>query len=269
MLVDPPADPGAVRDSRVQPAPETSLVHDALAPLVQEKHRASPAPAQRARRLLENSAGEWKDKDKTGTPLASADLALVEEGLPWIRSPEEHEWRLIQASREAEKQRVDKENKQKAREQSLTRWRNRLAIAAGVGLVVASVFAVIARLGWVEADKQTVIAKEALEKQKKQTDEAKRQARIAQLRLQHNVLSQVDALALTDPLRAQDLLRDPVVFPDEDRDFAWGFQYGRCLWVRTFAAHHGGVSVAFSSDGRTLATGGSEGNLRFWDAAHP
>jgi WD40 repeat protein len=27
------------------------------------------------------------------------------------------------------------------------------------------------------------------------------------------------------------------------------------------------MSVAFSSDGRTLATGGMDGDLRFWDAA--
>ena len=253
LLVDPPADPGAVRDPRVQPAPETSLAHDALAPLVQEKHRVSSAPAQRARRLVQNRAGEWRD-GKQGTPLASADLALVEEGLPWIRSPEEHERRLIQASREAEKRRVDQERWRK-------RLRNGLVIAVGIVSVVASVFAVIARLGWVKANEQAGIANE-------QAGIAKRQARIARLRLQHNVLSQVDALALTDPVRAQDLLQDAVLFPDEDRDFAWGFQYGRCLWVRTLAAHRRAVnSVAFSSDGRTLATGGSDGNLRFWDAA--
>jgi hypothetical protein len=98
LLVESPVDPNAIKDPRAEADPETSLAHDALAPLVQERQRASSAPAQRTRRLLENRASEWRG-GKEGTPLDSADLETVETGLPWMRVLVKVEQDLLEASR--------------------------------------------------------------------------------------------------------------------------------------------------------------------------
>jgi hypothetical protein len=79
------------------------LVHDTLAPLVRERFRLSMAPAQRARRLVEHRAPEWKGRDADPV-LDRFALQTVEDGLPWARAPiqDEHhdEPGLIAASRE-------------------------------------------------------------------------------------------------------------------------------------------------------------------------
>ena len=69
----------AASDGPGRPSPATRLAHDLLAPLVLHRFRTSVAPGQRARRLLENRAPEWKD-GKEGAVLDRADLAAVEDG---------------------------------------------------------------------------------------------------------------------------------------------------------------------------------------------
>jgi hypothetical protein len=294
LLVDPPPDPAAVRDSRVPPDPEASLAHDALAPLVQEKQRASSAPAQRARRLLENRAGEWKDA-REGTPLDAEDLKVVESGLRWMHTPAPHEGRLIDASREAERRRSKAEARRAAREQSVARWRDRLGIAAGVGLLIAS----IAAWGFWDQWDTAVVANKQLGDQVTKTDEANKklgeqieatkkaneelgkevviaenekkkaeqEARIALLLLQHTKLTEIVSLVRTDPVVALEILYDTQIFPAGDRDFAWAYHRSLCDLVRTIDAHQGAVAcLAYSGDGRTLASGGGDGKLRFWDA---
>ena len=69
-------------------------------------------------------------------------------------------------------------------------------------------------------------------------------------------------------MRGQAILDDEKTFPASDRDFAWGYHRGLVGWVRSFEAHAGDVySVAFSGDGKSLATGGKDGKLRLWEAA--
>jgi hypothetical protein len=82
----------------------TRLAHDLLAPLVQHRFRLSLAPGQRARRLLENRAPEWKD-GKTGPVLDSTDLATALEGAAGMRIRTAEETLLVEASRRAEEQR--------------------------------------------------------------------------------------------------------------------------------------------------------------------
>ncbi len=77
--------------------------------MVRHAHQVSIAPAQRARRLLENRAAEWKGRD-TDPVLVRLDLQTVEEGLPWMRALQDEELRLLEASKIAERQRQAKED---------------------------------------------------------------------------------------------------------------------------------------------------------------
>ena len=95
--------------------------------------------------------------------------------MPWVRTLENHERSLIEASRDAEKRRVDKVNQQLLKEQSLRRLRDRMAIAACVGLLIALVAAVAFWIQRRKAETQTTIAVE-------QTRNAKKKARIAESR---------------------------------------------------------------------------------------
>jgi WD40 repeat protein len=288
LLIDPPPDPAEVKDSRVAPDPETSLAHDALAPLVQKRHRESSAPAQLARRIL-NSLAARSVSDRGPALLNEAQLALVDAGLSWIQRPNDQERHMIKSSRDAVAE-------QKVREQSMARLRNRLGIVAGVGLLFASIAAVafwyqrgVARYQRgvaVKANNETKAVNEQLAKNVKETKlaneklkeavkiadtekkKAEHEARLALVRLQHSTLSEVGSLAKTDPLRGRATLYDSQVFPAQDRDFAWGYHLGLCDWVRTIDAHQGGVScLAYGTAGLMLVTGGRDGMLRFWVAA--
>jgi WD40 repeat protein len=89
------------------------LSHDILAPLIRERFRTSIRPAQRARRLLESRAAEWAGKPE-GPVLDRTDLRAAEDGVRWMRRLEHDESRLLDASRQAEEQRVaDEEERQR------------------------------------------------------------------------------------------------------------------------------------------------------------
>jgi WD40 repeat protein len=193
------------------PAGSTRLAHDLLAPLVQQRFRLSVAPGQRARRLLENRAPEWRD-GKTGPVLDRADLATVEEGASGMRSWSADETRLVEASRRAEQQRMAEEEerarrlheaeerqrqaeaeKQRAtaerlkdQEEANRRLRGR-AVALLVSLALTAGVAAFAISQWREANKQrdeatkeTKIANDQTELANRAKDEADQKTKIAQ-----------------------------------------------------------------------------------------
>jgi hypothetical protein len=70
---------------------QTRLVHDTLAPIVNTYYVNSEKPGQRARRILETQANEWKNGNKD--PLSKTDLKIVNSGLNGMRNttPKENE----------------------------------------------------------------------------------------------------------------------------------------------------------------------------------
>jgi len=97
-------------------APETAtrLTHDTLAPLVHKMYEASPAPGQKARRILDGRESDWKGGDETAY-LNDGDLARVEAGLAGTRALREYERAMVEASREKQEQEA-KEEEQRQKE---------------------------------------------------------------------------------------------------------------------------------------------------------
>lgn len=96
----------------------TRLAHDTLAPLVREHFEGSDRPGQRARRILENRAIDWKG-EREGPLLDDDDLRIVEAGATGMRQWTDSEKRLVSRSREA-RERMRLEAERAARELSET-----------------------------------------------------------------------------------------------------------------------------------------------------
>ncbi len=131
----------------------TRLAHDTLAPLVRRDYDHSAHPAQQAARLLESRAVDWSE-GRTGALLDDSALALVDKGIPGMRSLTADEQRLLAASRQAQAQRT--------RQRRF--WRTAAAVAAGTILGLLA----IALLLWnnqqvVTAEKESAVAKAQLE----------------------------------------------------------------------------------------------------------
>jgi WD40 repeat protein len=128
----------------------------------------------------------------------------------------------------------------------------------------------IARREKDEADAQRKRAEKGEAAVQTQLDHARRSLMTMQL-------LRVALLAERDPVQGLDLLNDTKVCPIDQRDFAWGFYYGRCKRERLTLAGHTQLvwSVAITPDGKTLASAsgvwgendkGVAGELKLWDA---
>jgi hypothetical protein len=115
---------------------ETRLAHDTLAPLIRERFDKSGRPGQRARRILENRAVDWRS-EPFGAPLDDADLETVERGRIGMRDFDEAEQRLLEASFQERAQRQE-ERRQRER---VRRRNKRLIRGLAVGMVLLGLFA--------------------------------------------------------------------------------------------------------------------------------
>lgn len=106
----------------------TRLAHDTLAPLVRRRFEDSDLPGQRALRILQQRAVDWKG-GKEGPLLDEVDLATVERGAAGLRAWTVDETRLIEKSRS--------ERSRRWRRERALRWA--AATAAVVILAAAGV----------------------------------------------------------------------------------------------------------------------------------
>ncbi len=265
------------------PTGSTRLAHDLLAPLVQQRFRLSFAPGQRARRLLENRAPEWRD-GKTGPVLDSTDLSAVEEGASGMRAWTANETLLVEASRRAEEQEkaeekerarrlheaeerqreaeVDKqretEQRLKDQEESNRRLRKR-AYALGAVLALTVGVALLAAYQWREARNQTRLAEQNL-----RIANAERLAACSHdafpERPQRSLILAVEAIRAT-----RDRAEPPVPAARQSLQDALS---SSSIQGSPFLEHKSPISaLAFAPDGR-LATLSPDGKARVWDLSH-
>jgi CHAT domain len=166
-----------------EPAPPgtTCLPHDTLAPVVRDEFVQSMRPGQRARRLLENRAPEWRDGND-GPVLDAVDLAAVKSGLTGMRSLTADEERLVEATGRSVHVQQAKEHR-------------RRRVLRGLGFALAIVFVgnlITTIVAWTMqgvAQRQTKIAeaneitaKEQTGIAQEQTKKAEAQTRLAESR---------------------------------------------------------------------------------------
>jgi WD40 repeat protein len=97
---------------------------------------------------------------------------------------------------------------------------------------------------------------------------AEDQIRLLELRTYDAQLARVRDVWRQNPGLALALLQDGDRCPARLRDFTWGYFYGRAKNDRaTLSGHTGRVNaVAWSPDGKWLASCGQDGLVKFWDA---
>lgn len=129
------ADPAGNQSQPLGVPADSRLAHDALAPLVRERFAHSEAPGQRARRLLESCASEWRHDPQT-TRLDDNELALVEQNQANMRVWTADEQALVQASREARTARHQQAAQQRTAQRRQRQLRQILITLISVALLV-------------------------------------------------------------------------------------------------------------------------------------
>ena len=231
--------------------PPTRLGHDTLAPLVRERFRMSMASAQRARRLLENRAPEWKGKD-SGPVLDRIDLETVEQGRPWMRALQDDEPRLLEFSKQAE----DRRRKAEARIRRFLR-------GAAVGLVMISLLLAGATiLAWRAQRSATANA----EKANRKTAEVLTASGVTAFEQGHSF----DAMhQLAQSITAVRGDRKDLANKVNTNRVRLSVLEKKVPYLRTILVGQRGAvkSAAFSPDGARIVTASDDETARVWEAA--
>lgn len=265
-----------IPSATLQPVKGSRLTHDTLAPLVRERFEVSDRPGQRARRILESRAEEWRG-GKDGAVLDDADLGVVEasaEGMPRLDADR---GRLIAASQRA-----------RARQRRARKYQLTAAAIAAVGIAFT---ALVAAWQWKAAARMAHLA---LVRQlaAEATAELDRHPTRALLLAAQSVKLSLDR-GEAGPARPQTVLRQQVgrtgglplsmagsamAFDPQRRWLAIGEVDGslRLRELRNPShqpmsrrCHNGLIwALAFDQQGRWLASGSSDETVCLWDVQH-